>query len=72
MYICLCKGITDSQVRNLGRAGVVCPEALAAKLGIDQDDCCGRCLSGISDLLSLAQSGCANARLTTASAATPS
>jgi bacterioferritin-associated ferredoxin len=72
MYICLCKGITDSQVRNVLREGVVCAEALAARLGIDRDDCCGRCLSGISDLLSLAPAGCANARLTTVSAATPS
>lgn len=56
MYLCLCKGITDSQVRTLGREGVVSPEALAAELGIDRDDCCGRCLSGIADLAALAQS----------------
>lgn len=55
MYICLCKGITDSHVRNLGRAGVVSPEALAEELGIDRDDCCGRCVARIADLAALAR-----------------
>ncbi len=55
MYICLCKGITDSHVRTLGRAGVVSPEALAEQLGIDRDDCCGRCVTRIADLAALAQ-----------------
>jgi len=55
MYICLCKGITDSRVRALGRAGVISPEALAAELGIDRDDCCGRCLADIENLAALAE-----------------
>lgn len=55
MYICLCKGITDSRVRALGRNGVVGPEALAAALGIDRDDCCGRCLAGIENLVAIAE-----------------
>ncbi len=54
MYICLCKGITDSRVRSLGRAGVVSPEALTAELGIDRDDCCGRCVAGVSSLVAIA------------------
>jgi bacterioferritin-associated ferredoxin len=72
MYICLCKGITDSQVRNLGREGIVGSEALAAKLGIDRDDCCGRCVRRLADFLSLAQGGRAESSLTTPTAATPS
>ncbi len=55
MYICLCKGITDSHVRSLGRAGIVSPKALAEELGIDRDDCCGRCVTRIADLAALAR-----------------
>jgi bacterioferritin-associated ferredoxin len=55
MYICLCKGITDSRVRALGRKGVVSSDALAAELGIDREDCCGRCIAGIENLTSIAE-----------------
>ncbi len=55
MYICVCKGIKESDVENLGRAGVTCPKKLAATLGIDdEDNCCGRCLNNINDLVTIA------------------
>ena len=54
MYICLCKGITESDVCELGRAGLVCPDALASALGLDQEGCCGRCFKSIGDLAALA------------------
>ncbi len=54
MYICLCKGIKESDVCELGRAGLVCPDALTSALGLDQEDCCGRCVKGIQDLAALA------------------
>jgi len=54
MYICVCKGIKESDVEDLGRAGVTCPKQLAATLGIDDDDACGRCLDKIYDLVSIA------------------
>jgi bacterioferritin-associated ferredoxin len=60
MYICLCKGITDSQVRNLGRSGVVSPEALTAELDIDRNDCCGRCVAGIPKLVAIAREALAD------------
>ncbi|MFZ5875571.1 MAG: (2Fe-2S)-binding protein [Nitrospirota bacterium] len=60
MYICLCKGITDSQVRSLGRSGVVSPEALTAELGIDRNDCCGRCVAGIPRLVAIAREALAD------------
>lgn len=56
MYVCLCKGITEADVRELGRAGIVEPEALAGALGIDQKGCCGRCVRDIEELVSLAAS----------------
>ena len=54
MYICVCKGITESDVEDLGRAGITCPKQLAAALGIDDDDTCGRCFDNISDLVTIA------------------
>lgn len=58
MYICLCRGIKESDVQELGRAGLVCPEALAATLGIDEPGCCGRCIQSINELAALASSEC--------------
>ena len=55
MYVCVCKGITESDVENLGRSGVTCPNKLAATLGIDDEDtCCGRCLNHIVELVTIA------------------
>lgn len=55
MYICVCKGIKESDVEDLGRAGITCPKKLAAALGIDDDDDnCGRCLDNMSELVSIA------------------
>lgn len=54
MYVCLCKGITESDVRECGRSGCVSAEALAARLTLDDRDCCGRCLSNIEELIILA------------------
>jgi bacterioferritin-associated ferredoxin len=55
MYVCLCRGITEGRVRQLGRDGVVCPKALACELGIDEPGCCGRCLNNIGALAALAE-----------------
>ena len=58
MYVCVCKGITESDVRRLGRAGITCPKTLASTLGIDdEENCCGRCLTDIGDFVALATEG---------------
>ena len=36
MYLCLCKGITDSDVREAGQAGIVLPCQLKAKFGLKE------------------------------------
>lgn len=55
MFVCVCKGIKESEVRELGQAGVTCPKALASSLGIDdEDNCCGRCLNNIDDFVNMA------------------
>lgn len=56
MYVCLCKGLTEADVRRAGQAGSVSCDALAATLGIDQQGCCGRCLRDIHELIALATS----------------
>ncbi len=54
MYVCLCRGITEGRVKQMGREGVVCPKVLACTLGIDEPGCCGRCLKNIEELVALA------------------
>ena len=54
MYICVCKGIKESDVEDLGRAGMTCPKKLAAALEIDDEDTCGRCFDNICDLVTIA------------------
>ncbi len=55
MYVCLCRGITEGRVKQLGKDGVACPKALAKALGIDEPGCCGRCLKKIDSLVAMAE-----------------
>lgn len=54
MYICLCKGISESQVRECGRLGICSADALAVALGIEEEGVCGRCIRNIDRLVALA------------------
>lgn len=55
MYVCACKGIKESDIEKLGQAGITCPKQLAAILGIDdEDNCCGRCLDNVADIVTIA------------------
>jgi bacterioferritin-associated ferredoxin len=56
MYICLCKGISEAQVRELGLAGICSPDALAKTLGLKEEGVCGRCIRNIEALVALATS----------------
>ena len=57
MFVCVCKGIKESEVQELGQCGIVCPKTLASKLEIDdEDNCCGRCLNNINDFVDIAVS----------------
>ncbi len=47
-------GVTESKVRELGRAGFISPDKLA--LGIEDEGVCGRCLRNIDTLVDLAVS----------------
>ncbi len=55
MFVCICKGIRECDVRELGRCGITSPKAIASSLGIDdKDNCCGRCLNNVSDFVKIA------------------
>ncbi|MCA9499347.1 MAG: hypothetical protein KC588_09150 [Nitrospira sp.] len=55
MYICICKGIKESDVRELGQEAIVCPKKLAETLGLDdKKNCCGRCIKNISKFVEIA------------------
>lgn len=57
MYVCLCNGITESDVREAGRAGCVTPCQLKSKFGLKQNGCCGRCAKNIHELVDIATQG---------------
>ena len=56
MYLCLCQGITDSDVREAGRGGITMPCQLKAKFGLKQRGCCGRCSKNIDEFVQIAAS----------------
>lgn len=58
MYLCLCKGITDSDVREAGRNGIVMPCQLKAKFGLKEAGCCGRCSKNIREYVQIATNAC--------------
>jgi len=65
MYMCLCKGITESDVREAGRAGFVMPSQLKCKFGLKDSGCCGRCAKHIHEFVDLALEGSSAACPTT-------
>jgi bacterioferritin-associated ferredoxin len=54
MYVCLCKGISDEHVRQLGKWGITEPTDLIAILELDDETCCGRCVSEVDRFVELA------------------
>lgn len=53
MYVCLCHGVTDSEIRRLVRAEGVCTmRELSRKLGVATQ--CGRCGQCARDVLDAA------------------
>ena len=56
MYVCLCKGLTETDVQQVMRGGQVCPETLKMCFGLEDDDCCCRCAKNIHELVAVANS----------------
>ncbi len=63
MYVCLCRGVKESEVRDAAARGVVTMEQLVETFGWDGDEVCGRCLRNILRLAELAAEGKENVRL---------
>ena len=55
MFLCLCQCVKKSDVQQLGRLGVITPEALTTALKLDDDDCCGRCADNIEEFVDVAR-----------------
>ncbi len=55
MYLCICKGLTESHVRRVALDVEGNPEALVAALGLEDEDCCGRCANKSCSLASMAR-----------------
>jgi bacterioferritin-associated ferredoxin len=43
MYVCLCRGLKERDVREAAREGHTTRDALIARMGWDDPCCCGRC-----------------------------
>lgn len=56
MYVCLCKGLTESDVREAGRHGHLTTRQIIAEFGLRENGCCGRCAKNIHELVALAKS----------------
>lgn len=57
MYACICRTITEAEVRMVGRAGVIAPGALIRALGLDDAECCGQCVEHVDEFVTLALDG---------------
>lgn len=54
MYVCLCKGLTESDVREAGRSGLVTSHQLIEAFALKKNECCGRCAKNIHEFVELA------------------
>ncbi len=49
MYVCLCNGYRDSELRRLAQDGVSC--AVEAYRSLGKGPCCGRCLETAQQII---------------------
>ena len=56
MYVCVCRAVTDSHIRDAVKDGAQSLKDLRRILGVTQD--CGRCASCARDCLQAACGGC--------------
>ena len=54
MYVCICKGVTVSDVKWAARGGSITAEALIAALGLRDPECCGRCAEEMDEIVAIA------------------
>ncbi len=54
MYMCICKGIKESDIREAGREGAVTAEDLIERLELLDEECCGICLLRMDEFEAIA------------------
>jgi bacterioferritin-associated ferredoxin len=54
VYVCVCRGLTESEVRRVAATVEPTPSALISALGLDHEECCGRCATNIRAILYIA------------------
>ena len=54
MYVCLCHGIKEAEVREAGTRGIVTEEELADMFDWYNPETCGRCLKNMPEISALA------------------
>jgi bacterioferritin-associated ferredoxin len=54
MYVCLCNGITEADVREAGRNGCVTACQLKSRFRLKENGCCGRCAKNVDELVQIA------------------
>ncbi len=54
MFVCLCKGLTVSDVQRVAPTAGPTPGDLIEALGLDSPQCCGRCARNIDEIMLLA------------------
>jgi bacterioferritin-associated ferredoxin len=60
MYVCLCKGLTETDVQliaqdsSLVQGNGLSPDRFISALRLDDDECCGRCARNIQELIAIA------------------
>jgi bacterioferritin-associated ferredoxin len=60
MYACICRGLTEGEVRRAGSMGVLDPADLIQHFALDDRDvCCGHCIDRIGDFVEIALDGAA-------------
>jgi bacterioferritin-associated ferredoxin len=54
MYVCLCRGITTSDVKEVARGGAASARDFIEALGLEDEKCCGLCVRNIDRILAIA------------------
>lgn len=55
MYVCVCRALTERDVRRVARSGIIRADALVKSLGLDGDACCGRCARDVGPIVRVAE-----------------
>lgn len=55
MYVCVCRAVTERDVRRLARSGIIRADALVESLGLNDPACCGRCARDMGRIVRVAE-----------------